>query len=533
MKHYAFIFPLLLAAAFLAAEDEPMCLEFNGIDQYVLINNSSLNLNRYMTLECWFRVDDFIPDAALIDNGKSAENGSYWGYGIFCGDPGSIYVRIGNGLTDSVISIGNIPSARWQHLALTYDRFKKNENFVLLINGKVCAKGNFSTAIAYPPYMNNYGLFLGKSYDGFRNAFFRGALDELRIWSRVLSNKEILQNMCSAPDSLENTLLAYYDFNQADSSTVYDLSGKGNHGTLVNFPDSLRPFSYAQLMPMQPDDVGFDRIVLHWQASGDFDSYTVDFSSDSTFSSSLPGFPVEDILTNYYIMDNLDPGAYYFRLKGHYVSQDPETEPWSMPILTATVSDAATPVRLSRFTAEMRNNTVLISWITESQIEHACFRLQRCSEDGGWITLSDIPGAGTSSEPENYHYTDCAVVPGGTYRYRLLNIAYSGASDSSGVCGVTVPELQTASAENVFLQSVFPNPFNPQTRIRINLMREEHVSIRIFSADGKCKARLCDRRLQPGGHSFIWDPQELPAGIYMLNLRSGSFSVSRKILYIK
>lgn len=520
-----FLFPALS----LAAEEGPMCLEFNGIDQYVLINNANLNLNRYMTLECWFRVDEFVPDAGLIDNGKSSDDGSsFRGYGVYSGEPGSIYVRVGNGSRDTSVTVDNIPAGCWQHLAFTYDRFKKDENIVVFINGKVRAKGDFATAITYPVYMNSYGLFLGKSYNGFDNRFFRGCLDEVRIWSRVRSNAEIRRFLCEEPDSLENTLQGYYNFNQTGGTSLSDLSGKGNHGTLVNYSDTLRPLSYAQLLPMQPDDVGFDRIVLYWASSPAYERYTVDLSTDSLFALSLVPYPLTDITTYYHIVDGLEPGTYYFRVKGHYAGADPALEPWSPVRRTATVSDVATPICLTHFSAVLDGDDVLVDWTTESQTEHARFYLQRRGQGSAWEIRSVIAGEGTTSETLRYRFRDSEILPGKTYDYRLLSLSYSDTWDSSAIRTVRVP------GKAVFaLGSLYPNPFNPEFSLRLHMRYPAEIRIRIFSLDGRCVAVLHEGYLDSGPQHFSWKAGDIPAGIYLLELCSGTQSESHKLLYIK
>lgn len=529
MKRYLYII-ILFCAATVFAQALPHCLDFNGLSQYVSIENKDLQLSRYFTIESWFKVDSFTGSAALIDNAKIDEDGAFWGYAVYTKEPDTVYVRIGNGMLDTCVCAGGIPQRQWQHLAVTFDRFKQDENIIIFINGQVRVKGDFPTAVVYPVYMNSYGLFLGKSYDGFNNVFFHGSLDELRIWNRVRDNREIRESMCRTPDSLESGLLAYYDFNDTEQNILYDLSGKGHNGNLIDYSGSERPLSYAQLMPHQPDDVGFDRIVFHWDAAADYDSYLLDLSTDSTFSSSLAGFPADSIETNYYIMDDIEAGVYYFRVKGHYGSEDPAAEPWSLPLRTETVSDAATPVRLSQFSAELSDHAVHISWITESQTEHAYFQLERREARGEWMRIARIAGAGTNAESMQYQHIDHEILPGRHYDYRLIDISYSGARNSSQIRSVYIPE---SNEDNIKLASVHPNPFNPQTVIALQLRREAHVTIRIFSTDGRCRALIFDNQLQAGLHRFSWMPQGLPAGIYLLNLRSDALNISRKLLYIK
>jgi len=72
----------------------------------------------------------------------------------------------------------------------------------------------------------------------------------------------------------------------------------------------------------------------------------------------------------------------------------------------------------------------------------------------------------------------------------------------------------------------YPNPFNPSTRIYINLSSKNNisrVSIDIFNISGqKVRALVKEKQVQ-GEHSVIWDGlddrgRELPSGIYFLHL---------------
>ncbi|MDZ7797133.1 MAG: T9SS type A sorting domain-containing protein [Candidatus Marinimicrobia bacterium] len=174
-----------------------------------------------------------------------------------------------------------------------------------------------------------------------------------------------------------------------------------------------------------------------------------------------------------------------------------------------------------------------ISWQTESQTEHAWFVLQRRENSKEWTDIYRCKGAGTTTEPFSYGYSDHSVIPGKKYRYRLRNISYSGEIDSSGVRSVPIPGDPSARSPRFFLKSVYPNPFNPRISIDLYVLQTGRVRITVHSLAGKCTDIISDKLFAPGEHRIHWEPGDLPAGIYILRMTSGTHSETRKLLYMK
>ena len=63
---------------------------------------------------------------------------------------------------------------------------------------------------------------------------FDGLIDEVRLWDRALTNQQILANANIKLSGSEEGLIGYWNFDLLnEDGTVSDLSGNGNHGTLV------------------------------------------------------------------------------------------------------------------------------------------------------------------------------------------------------------------------------------------------------------------------------------------------------------
>jgi hypothetical protein len=68
------------------------------------------------------------------------------------------------------------------------------------------------------------------------SAFYPGYIAQVLIYSRVLSNSEIIHNMLNPDNPIRDGLVLWLDARACYTSKniCYDLSGNGNHGTMYN-----------------------------------------------------------------------------------------------------------------------------------------------------------------------------------------------------------------------------------------------------------------------------------------------------------
>ena len=79
----------------------------------------------------------------------------------------------------------------------------------------------------------------------------------------------------------------------------------------------------------------------------------------------------------------------------------------------------------------------------------------------------------------------------------------------------------------------FPNPFNPETVIKYSLAVDSKVSIKVYDLLGSEVADLVNETQSSGLHSVKFNGSNLPSGVYLVRMTSGSFSDSRKIVLMK
>jgi hypothetical protein len=96
---------------------------------------------------------------------------------------------------------------------------------------------------------------------------------------------------------------------------------------------------------------------------------------------------------------------------------------------------------------------------------------------------------------------------------------------------------QTAAAvsapEAFALQGVYPNPFNPVTRIRYDLPEAVRVSLQVYDIGGRRIAELANGWREAGSHEVSFDASRLPSGVYVVRLEAGDFSAAEKVVLMK
>ena len=95
---------------------------------------------------------------------------------------------------------------------------------------------------------------------------------------------------------------------------------------------------------------------------------------------------------------------------------------------------------------------------------------------------------------------------------------------------------ETISISSSIIQSAYPNPFNPETTISLDIAQGEHADLTIYNTRGQ-KVKSW-KNLPSGEHQITWggkDPKGKPvtSGIYMVVLRTDNHTSTKKVSLIK
>jgi hypothetical protein len=192
-----------------------------------------------------------------------------------------------------------------------------------------------------------------------------------------------------------------------------------------------------------------------------------------------------------------------------------------------------TPVELTSFNADVENDNVNLKWTTASEKNNSGFDVERKNSPfGNWEKLTFIPGKGTTTEIQNYSYSDRNVRPG-KYIYRLKQNDFNGDFDYSNEI-----EVEAGIPENFSLYQNYPNPFNPVTNIKYSIPAYSEnkiipVHLAVYDLIGNEVAVLVNEEKAPGNYLVQFNAIDLPSGIYFCRLISGEQTAVRKISLLK
>ncbi len=84
------------------------------------------------------------------------------------------------------------------------------------------------------------------------------------------------------------------------------------------------------------------------------------------------------------------------------------------------------------------------------------------------------------------------------------------------------------------LFETFPNPFNPELNININIEQNDYVNIMVYNVNGQLIQTLYSGMLVANNvHHFTWDASNFSSGVYIVKVDSDSFTQSKIVNLLK
>jgi len=202
-----------------------------------------------------------------------------------------------------------------------------------------------------------------------------------------------------------------------------------------------------------------------------------------------------------------------------------------MPENMGTLSvdpDSPLPVELASFSAILKDKEVLLNWSTATEVNNYGFDVERMRDGEDWKALGFVEGNGNSNSPKDYSFVDNNVSNAGTYYYRLKQIDNDGTYEYSNQI-----EVDFEAPNSLELNQNYPNPFNPSTTISFKLPEPGIVTLKIYNLLGEEIASLVDNYKQAGIHTFNFNAEGLPSGMYLYRLSTNGFTETKKMLFMK
>ena len=178
------------------------------------------------------------------------------------------------------------------------------------------------------------------------------------------------------------------------------------------------------------------------------------------------------------------------------------------------------PVELSAFGAQRQaDKAVAVKWTTASEKNADRFEVQRSLTGRDFVTVATAKAQGTSSKATAYAALD-ATAPAAVLYYRLRQVDLDGTVAYSPVATVA-----GTSAGAPLEWSVYPNPAT--TKLTVALPAAEGRTYRLLNTVGKVVGQGVAAEATPA-----LDVQQLPAGTYILELRTAAGSQIRRFVKI-
>jgi hypothetical protein len=105
----------------------------------------------------------------------------------------------------------------------------------------------------------------------------------------------------------------------------------------------------------------------------------------------------------------------------------------------------------------------------------------------------------------------------------------AGNTDSPFVIGWN----ETGYANGYFLSQNRPNPFTGSTTFDFSVPKQESVKITVYNQFGSVVKVLVNEIKDAGNHRITFESNSLPAGVYVYELKTGSYSTRRKMVIIR
>ena len=267
-------------------------LNFNGNSNYVnFSNDGSLNLTTF-TIEAWIKPEgagvaittssDGVTAVPIIAKGRGEANSStYYRMNYFLGINKDKKLTADfetiTGVNYSVISTVAIKDSVWTHVAVSYE--PTAAVYKLYINGVLNVTKDLGSNITPA----NTGIQSGTiastvNTSSVAAGYFKGKVDEVRIWKSVRSDADILSNYKKELNT-GTGLVARFGLNQGSGAIAINSVTTISNGTLINAPLWSN---------------GFDQIyALNFNGNSNYITFGVANGSAGTQNLNLTSFTLE------------------------------------------------------------------------------------------------------------------------------------------------------------------------------------------------------------------------------------------------
>jgi len=340
-------------------------------------------------------------------------------------------------------------------------------------------------------------------------------------------------------------MVAHWKMDENSGSIIYDDSGNGNDGTLINMDDE------AWIIGVTGNALQFDGIddYVHVPHSPSIDFTDQDFSISFWLKQSATDRSMTYIIKG----THSDQGTgkryevFYPHLSnpGGLIFGDSTNNPWVIwPNINFSISEwlrvgFAIDDNITSPEAIMQDtNFVKGEWvhIVASRIASEDMLYLYANTDllgytydnTGDISQNEDLYIGVSPDEDNTNFE------GALDDIRIYNYALSDEEIESIYYGEinNIEEHKVPVTSEIDLK-IYPNPSNTKTTIIYSLTQTEKIKLSVYNLIGQEIEVLADQIKPAGKHTIEFDASKLNSGMYIFKLQAGSEIKTSKMLYLK
>jgi hypothetical protein len=197
------------------------CLTFNGTNQSILLNTPIADASTSHTWTAWVKVVDDTSDQYLFDKQGGTRTILNLQY-----NSGSDNIAIYSGVSWDEFAVG-VNDDTWHHVAFKIDG-STAEIFVDGVSGGSVTITTTSIDGSTQTIASRYNQ---------ANPFVEGGLCDFRVYNTALSDTDIAA--IYAGEEIDSDPIFWMPMSEGDGSSVFDVSGNGNHGTITNYASTM------------------------------------------------------------------------------------------------------------------------------------------------------------------------------------------------------------------------------------------------------------------------------------------------------
>lgn len=98
---------------------------------------------------------------------------------------------------------------------------------------------------------------------------------------------------------------------------------------------------------------------------------------------------------------------------------------------------------------------------------------------------------------------------------------------------IGIEQISSTIPDKFLIHNNYPNPFNPTTKIKLDINKAQFLKVTIFDMVGKEVTRLYENNINAGSYVLEWNAQNSPSGIYFFRVETPEMSTTRRMVLLK